>query len=100
MIKSILSAAAVIFTLTPSAIAGPAMAYDSTSTYYGQFSCMQRAHSKLYSLGVNRITGGNSTIWGHFEDNTVGIWCRGNEVIVMASGPNASELRREVIRAF
>jgi hypothetical protein len=101
MIKSVLTATAVILSSVPSAFAGaPATSITSASTIYGQFGCMERARNKFFALGATGITSDNSFIWGYVNDSTVGVWCRGQEAIVIASGDNATSLRDEIKKAF
>ena len=103
MIKSILTAAAVILASAPAAFsATPAIAIGVADTPYGQFSCLQRAKSKLYSLNATSISNssnGNS-VWGYVGESTVLVWCRGPEAIIITSDGSASSLRDEIKTAF
>ena len=101
MIKSILTASAIIFASASAAIAGPPGAsVASASTIYGQFGCMERARNKFYAIGATSITSDNSSIWGYVGDSTVGVWCRGQEAIIITAGSNVTTLRDEVKKAF
>ena len=101
MIKSILTATAIILSSVPAAFAGPpGTGVSSVSTIYGQFGCMERARNKFFVIGATSITSDNSFIWGYVSDATVGVWCRGQEAIIVAAGDNYSNLRDEIKKAF
>lgn len=101
MIKSILTATAIIFSSVPAAFAAaPGVGVSSASTIYGQFGCMERARNKFFAIGATGITSDNSSIWGYVGDSTVGVWCRGQEAIIVAAGDNYSNLRDEIKKAF
>jgi len=101
MIKSILTATAFILASVPAAFAGPpGAAVASASTIYGQFGCMERARNKFYAVGATGITTDNSSIWGFVRDSTVGVWCRGQEAIIVTAGTDVTNLRDEIKSAF
>ena len=103
MIKSILTAAAVMFVSVPAAFsATPATAIASADTPYGKFSCLERAKNKYYALNATSISysSGGSSIWGYVGNSTVGVWCRGPEAIIVVADGNASTLRDEIKTAF
>lgn len=100
MIKTILATAAIILNTTTSALAGPAAAVGSRQTPYGQFGCMQRSQNKLFAIGATNITSGSDSVWADLGDNSIGVWCRGPEAIVVTAGPDSNTLRREVGSVF
>jgi hypothetical protein len=100
MIKSILVSTAIILTTATSALAGPAAAVGARLTPYGQFGCIQRAQNKLFAIGATNITSSPDSIWADLGDNSIGVWCRGSEAIVVTAGPDSSTLRKEVGSVF
>jgi hypothetical protein len=101
MIKSILTVTAIILSSVPSAFAAaPGAGVASASTIYGQFGCIERARNKFFALGATGITADNSIIWGFVGDSTVGVWCRGQEAIIITAGDNTANLRDEIKKAF
>jgi len=100
MIKSILTSTAIILASTSSAFAGPMIAVKSIQTIYGQFSCLQRAQNKLTAISATSMTANSSFVWGHYPKTTMGVWCRGQEAIIMVSGENADDIRDEIVSAF
>jgi hypothetical protein len=85
------------------ALAAPDVYMKSIDTPFGTFACKQRAQNRLFAMGatgVSNLSSGN-TIWGYLADNTVGVWCRGNEAIVIVAGnADGKNIRDEVVSAF
>ena len=100
MTKTILSTLAAVFTFTPAAFAGPFTSVSSVPTIYGQFGCLQRAQTKLFVIGATGITNNNSSVWGNLGESTVGIWCRGDEALIVVAGGDVASLRTEIRSAF
>ena len=100
MLKTFLTSAALIIATSSSALAGPATAYAATTTLYGRFACIERAKNKLYSISATSIKTENFTVWGYYQGATMGLWCRGEEVIVFVAGENATAVRDELRAAF
>ena len=92
MIKSILTASAIILASIPAAFAGPGARLNAVDTPYGQTVCMQRAKNKLFIMGATSITSNNVAIWGHINESIIGVWCRGSEAIIVVSGGDSSTL--------
>lgn len=88
--------------LSSPSLAAPGITVHSVSTPYGVFSCKQRAQVKLFSMGATKVSDLSSiTIWGYVGDNTVGVWCRGSEGLVIVSGnSDIKSIRDEVMSAF
>lgn len=99
MIRSILATAAVL-TMSPASFAGPAVSMSIVQTPYGQFGCMQRAQNKFFGIGATRIRSDVNSVWGHLNDTTIGVWCRGQEAFIVTAGDNVNEIRDEVRNAF
>ncbi len=101
MIKFILTATTILLSSTSAAFAGPPGAgVSAVSTIYGQFGCMERARNKFYAIGATAITNDNSVIWGYVNNSTVGVWCRGQEAVIVIAGDDVSNLRNEIKNAF
>lgn len=101
MIKSILIATAIVLSSVPAAFAGaPGTGVSSASTIYGKFGCIERAKNKFFALGARSITSDNSFVWGYVGNSTVGVWCRGQEAIIVAAGDDYKSLRDEIQNAF
>lgn len=100
MIKTILATTAIILTTATSALAGPSVYAISKQTPYGQFGCMQRSQNKLFAIGATNITPSSNSVWGDFGSNSIVIWCRGSEAIVITSGPDSAALKNEVSDIF
>ena len=92
MIKSILTASAIIAATTSAAFAGPATRLNAVDTPYGQTVCMQRAKNKLFIMGVTGVTSNNVSMWGHIAESIIGVWCRGTEAIIVVAGNDNSVL--------
>ena len=100
MLKTLVTSAALIIATASSALAGPATAFVSTATPYGRFACVERAKNKLYAISATSIRTDNFTVWGYHQGATMGLWCRGEEVIVFVAGENAVAIRDELKTAF
>lgn len=104
MIKKLittLSVAALSFIPT-SAFAGPTLAYGHKAIGYSQFSCIQKAETKLHSISATDVHRNNNIhIYGSFPDTTISIMCRNNnEVFVSVAGKDAFLLRDEIMNYF
>lgn len=83
--------------------AAPRLGYGATGTPYGLFGCKQRAEGKLYSIGATGIqkTNNSNTVWAYSGNFSIGIWCRGDEAIIMVSGDSDTlDLINEIKAAF
>lgn len=103
MIKKILlSAIATLSFSTPTfAQTAPGLAYQSVSTGYGQFGCLQRAQSKLYQIGATNVYQKNGAyVYGTYGTEKIAVWCRGAEAIIIVAGTNTGVVRDEVATAF
>lgn len=106
IIKKTLAASVLALSLSTPALAGsePVLGFASVGTPYGAFGCKQRAETKLFAIGATNITKSpnSSSIWANFGGtHSVGIWCRGPEVIIIVGGEgNITDLRDEIRTAF
>lgn len=89
---------AIIFAWPLCANAEPAMYRRTIPTPYGSLSCKQRATNKLYAIGATNVN--PDGIWARVNDNTVMVWCRGGEVIIVVAGPNPLEMVNEIGGVF
>lgn len=99
---SLLSLVATATVATP-AIAAPDVSMAAVATPYGTFACKQRAQNKMYAMGATGVSSlsSGSTIWGYIGDNTVGAWCRGQEVVIVVTGEaDTSSIRSDLKTAF
>lgn len=80
----------------------PAIGYTAASTPYGSFGCKQRAENKLYSIGATNISkSSGGTIWADYGSYSIGVWCRGSEVVIIVAGDaDTTDLRTEIRSAF
>ena len=100
MIKSILASTAVVLASVPAAFAGPGQAVVVVPTIYGKFACVERAKNKLAGISATSMTVDSDSVWGHYTNTSMGVWCRGQEAIILVSGDNASAIRDEIKTAF
>ena len=100
--KTFLSVIATLSLISPSfAQAAPGLAYQSVSTGYGQFGCLQRAQSKLYQIGATNVYQNNGAyVYGTYGTEKIAVWCRGSEAIIIVAGTNTGIVRDEVATAF
>ena len=100
MIKSILTSTAIILSSVPAAFAGPAQSVMVVPTIYGKFACVERAKNKLAAISATSMSIDSDSVWGHYTNTSMGVWCRGQEAIIVVSGDNASAIRDEIKTAF
>lgn len=105
MIKKIIlaSLASLPLLFAHSAEAAPRLGYGAVGTPYGLFGCRQRAESKLYSIGATGIqkTNNSNTTWAYLGNFSIGVWCRGDEAVILVSGDSDTmELINEIKSAF
>lgn len=106
ILKKALLSSALLLSLASPALAGsePILGFSSADTPYGVFSCKQRAENKLYSIGATSISksSGSQTIWAKYGGtHTIGVWCRGPEVIIMVAGNGDTiDISNEIRSAF
>ena len=100
MIKTILTSTAILFASVPAAFAGPGQAVMVVPTIYGKFACVERAKNKLASISATSMTIDSDSVWGHYTNTSMGVWCRGQEAIILTAGENASAIRDEIKTAF
>jgi hypothetical protein len=95
-------AAAVSFSLPALAGSEPSLGYMAVDTPYGAFGCKQRAEQKLYAIGATGIHKSGSGVFGYYGGtHTIGLWCRGTEVIIVVSGSSdVTDIRSELKTAF
>lgn len=79
----------------------PQLSIGSAPTPYGVSGCMQRAEMVLYRIGATGISpgSGSGSYFASHGSNTVGIWCRGPEAIIVVAGDNNAPTLRQEVRA-
>ena len=106
ILKKAVATSALLLSLACPALAGsePALGFSTAETPYGVFSCKQRAENKLYAIGATNITksSGTQTIWArHGGIYSIGVWCRGSEVVIMVAGDGeTTSISSEIRSAF
>jgi hypothetical protein len=99
---SLLSLMATTLVATPS-MAAPYVSMAVVDTPFGSFACKQRAQNKMYAMGATRVSNlsSGSTIWGYIGEYSLGVWCRGQEaVIVVAGDSDTASIRDDLKTAF
>lgn len=88
--------------LTPSvAIANPDMIISFQPTPYGPLTCAQRSQSKLKQIGATQMSNkGPGFTVAVIDDATINIVCRGQEVLIAVSGPNAATIVEDIKKEF
>lgn len=106
IMKKAAVSSALLLSLTGPAMAGsePALGFSTAGTPYGVFGCKQRAENKLFSIGATDISKSSvsQTIWARYGGtHTIGVWCRGTEVVIMVAGSgDTTDISNEIRSAF
>lgn len=102
MFKPALIASTIFLFFSSPALANPpSVSLGSALTPYGKFGCIQRAKNKFFSLNATDIDVNKNSVWAFLDNNTIGVWCRGDEAIISVSGDsNASILKDEIKNVF